>query len=93
MSLGLTKVLQLLIFFSVQAALRCPNSITAPLKLFKEQEVLRNDAILLLQCIVFESKVAQDVAVREGCLDLLFEIYQYAFESIYIYIHVQRRPV
>mmetsp|Transcript_8366 Transcript_8366/g.16760 ORF Transcript_8366/g.16760 Transcript_8366/m.16760 type:complete len:758 (-) Transcript_8366:67-2340(-) len=62
--------------FTQQAALRCPNSITAPLKFFKEQEVLRNDAILLLQCIVFESKVAQDVAVREGCLDLLFEIYQ-----------------
>lgn len=88
-SLGLTKVSQLLIFFSVQAALRYPNSITAPLKLFKEQEVLRNDAILLLQCIVFESKVAQDVAVREGCLDLLFEIYQYAFEltSIYLYMY------
>lgn len=71
----------------MQAALRCPNSITAPLKFFKEQEVLRNDAILLLQCIVFESKVAQDVAVREGCLDLLFEIYQYVFESIYVYMY------
>lgn len=62
--------------FCQQASLKLPNSLSAPVKLLKDQEVLRNDSILLLQSLVFRSKSAQDSAIRSGCLDTLFNIYE-----------------
>ena len=44
------------------------------LALLGDQEVLRNEAILLLQCLVFKSKTAQDLAVRAGCLEGTFQV-------------------
>lgn len=62
--------------FCQHASLKLPNSITGPLKLLKDQEVLRNDSILLLQCLVYKSNIAQNIAVREGCLEEIFSIYE-----------------
>ncbi len=62
--------------FCQQQSLKLPNCVSGPLKLLSEQEVLRNESLLLLQCLVFKSKLAQDTAVRKGCLDSIFGIYE-----------------
>lgn len=62
--------------FCQQASLKLPNSLSAPVKLLDDQEVLRNDSILLLQSLVFRLKSAQDAAFRVGCLDKLYNIYE-----------------
>lgn len=59
-----------------QQALNVPNSLSAPVKLLDDQEVLRNDSILLLQSLIYGSKVAQDAAMRAGCLEKLYSIYE-----------------
>lgn len=62
--------------FCQQQSLKLPNCMSGPLKLLGDQEVLRNESLLLLQCLVFKSKLAQDTAVRQGCLDAIFRIYE-----------------
>lgn len=57
-----------------QQSLRLQNVISGPLSLLGDQEVLRNEAILLLQCLVFKNKTAQDLAVRAGCLETTFQV-------------------
>ena len=57
-----------------QQSLRLQNVMAGPLALLADQEVLRNEAILLLQCLVFKSKTAQDLAVRAGCLEGTFQV-------------------
>lgn len=61
----------------VQVSERIENSIAAVSLLLEDQEVLRNDAIILLQFLVYRSRVAQDRAIREKCIDKTFSIYRY----------------
>lgn len=62
--------------FAQQASSRLKNYLSAPIGLLCDQEVLRNDAIVLLQFIVYQSKYAQDLALKAGCLDQVFSIYE-----------------
>ena len=62
--------------FCQQASLKIPNSLSGPVKLLDDQEVLRNDSILLMQSLVYRSKIAQDAAMRAGCLDRVYNIYE-----------------
>lgn len=62
--------------FCQQQSLKLQNCVSGPLKLLSDQEVLRNESLLLLQCLVFKSKLAQDMAVRQGCLEAIFGIYE-----------------
>lgn len=62
--------------FAQQASSRLTNYLSAPVGLLHDQEVLRNDAIVLLQFIVYQSKYAQDLAWKTGCLEQVFSIYE-----------------
>lgn len=62
--------------FCQQASLKLPNSLSSPVRLLTDQEVLRNESILLLQSLVYRSKVGQNAALKSGCLDVAYNIYE-----------------
>jgi hypothetical protein len=60
--------------FAQQALLRVPTGVSQIVELISESEVMRNEALLILQRLVAGNPDAQKVAVFSGCLDKIFEV-------------------
>jgi hypothetical protein len=60
--------------FAQQALLRVPTGVSQIVELIGESEVMRNEALLILQRLVAGNPDAQKVAVFSGCLDKIFSV-------------------
>ena len=57
-----------------QAILRVPTGVAQIVEMIGESEVMRNEALLILQRLVTGNSDAQKVAVFSGCLDKIFSV-------------------
>lgn len=69
--------------FYAQAILQLPEAMSLFIDVLSEQEVLRNDAVLLLQCLVQGNPDAQKIAAYNGCLDKVFAIIRQAIRLLF----------
>ena len=61
----------------LQALLRVPTGVSQIVELIGESEVMRNEALLILQRLVAGNPDAQKVAMFSGCLDKIFSFIKY----------------
>ena len=58
----------------LQAILKVPTGVSQIVEMIGESEVMRNEALLILQRLVAGNPDAQKVAVFCGCLDKIFSV-------------------